>query len=211
MGPFGICRFCDILFGEYHYNEIDEPFAINDEFFAIASIGPLVEGWSLIVPKTHQLSMRCVYDSPMFADFLGYVLPPLIQQYGSLIAFEHGANSEGSLTACGTAHAHLHLVPFGESLLPELQNSDMQWIECHASEIASKSEANEYLFYSELGTNEFWQDPLGYLHVLENPVPQFFRRLIAKRSGRYEASDYKDFPYFDTAMQTRNVLASSFA
>ncbi|GAH76771.1 unnamed protein product [marine sediment metagenome] len=86
MEPFGICRFCDIVLGEYQYNEIDEPFASNDAFFAIASIGPLVEGWTLIVSKSHQLSMREAYDRPMLADFLGSVLPPLIRQYGSLIA-----------------------------------------------------------------------------------------------------------------------------
>jgi len=210
MENSGICRFCDIVSGEYQYNEIDEPFASNEEFFAIASIGPIVEGWTLIVPKSHRLSMRDIYDSPMLNDFLGSVLPQLIRRYGSLIAFEHGANKEESLTACGTAHAHLHLVPFGESLLPDLQNSDMRWIVCHASEISSKSDNNEYLFYSELGTKKVWQDPIGYLHVLKNPVSQFFRHVIAKRNGRIEVSDYKRFPLFDTARHTRNVLASSF-
>lgn len=211
MEHFGICRFCDIVFGEYQYNEIDEPFASNDEFFAIASIGALIEGWTLIIPKSHQLSMTNNYDSPLFTDFLGSVLPPLVHRYGPLIAFEHGANTEGSITACGTAHAHLHLVPFGESLLPELQNSEMQWIECNASEIASKSGKDEYLFYSELGTQGIWQDLVGYLHVLENPAAQFFRHLIAGRIGKSEVSDYKRFPHFDTARQTRSILASSFA
>ncbi len=211
MEPFGICRFCNILLGDYQYNEIDEPFACNDEFFAIASIGALVEGWTLIIPKSHKLSMRNNYDSPLLTDFLGSVLPPLVHRYGPLIAFEHGANTEGSITACGTAHAHFHLVPFGESLLPELQNSEMQWIECHACEIASKSGEDEYLFYAELGTQETWQDLIGYLHVLENPVSQFFRRLIAGRTARPEVSDYKRFPHLDTARQTRSVLANSFA
>lgn len=161
MEPFRICRFCDIVLEEYQYRGIDEPFASNDEFFAIASIGALVEGWTLVIPRSHQLSMRKNYDTPLFADFLEAVLPPLVRRYGPLIAFEHGANTEESITACGTAHAHFHLVPFGESLLPELENSEMQWIECHASEIASRSGDGEYLFYSELGTKEIWQDPVG--------------------------------------------------
>lgn len=211
MDTFGACRFCDIVVGKYQYLGIDEPFAINDEFIAVASIGALVEGWTLIIPKTHQLSMRNVYGRSLFADLVESVLPALVHRYGPLIAFEHGANKEGSITACGTDHAHLHLVPLGESLLLELQNSGLRWIQCHASEIASVSGRHEYLFYSELDAKGVWQDPVGYLHILENPISQFFRRLIAKRRGKVEVSDYRRFPHLNAAMQTRRVLARSVA
>lgn len=111
MEPFNNCRFCNIVVGKYQYAEIDQPFASNDGFVAIASIGALIEGWSLIIPKEHQHSMRNVYDKLQFKDFVETVIPLLVQQYGPLIAFEHGSNKEGSITACGTDHAHLHLVP----------------------------------------------------------------------------------------------------
>ena len=204
-----ICRFCDIVDGQYQYAEIDEPFASNDEFVAVASIGALVEGWTLIIPKAHQLSMRNVYERPLFADIVGSVFPPLTHQYGPIIAFEHGANKEGSMTGCGTDHAHLHLVPLGESLLPDLQISGLQWVQCNASEIAYRSGKNEYLFYTELNRKEGWQDSVGYLHVLESPLSQFFRHLIAKRRGWLESTDYRRFPFLNTAMQTRSVLAVS--
>lgn len=203
------CRFCDIIVGKYHYSEIDEPFASNDEFIAVASIGALVEGWSLIIPKAHQFSMKNIYGTAAFTEFSGLVLPPLVRQYGPLIAFEHGANKEGSITACGTEHAHLHLVPLGESLLSELQVSGLQWVRCLASEVATKSGKSEYLFYSELDADDAWQDPIGYLHVLAQPISQFFRRIIAGRIGRAEFSDYKRFPHLDTARQTRKVLVGA--
>ncbi len=210
MKNFGTCRFCDIVGGRCHYPGIDEPFAVNDEFVAVASIGALVEGWSLIIPKVHQLSMRNIYGRSPFANIMESVVPPLINLYGRLIAFEHGANKEGSITACGTDHAHLHIVPLGESLLSGLQDSGLEWIQCYASEIASMTGENEYLFYSELyDEKELWQDPAGYLHVLEYPVSQFFRRLIAERRGLSEVSDYKRFPHIGTASQTRRVLVSS--
>jgi len=206
-----ICQFCDIVSGSHRYRGIDEPFARNDEFIAIASIGALVEGWTLIIPKSHDLSMRRKYNSPLLGDFLRSVLPVLVHRYGPLIAFEHSPNTEASITACGTAHAHLHLVPFGGSLLPELQDSEMKWVVCYASEIATKAGKDEYLFYAELEVRESWQDPVGYLHILENPVSQYFRRIIAKRVGKSGCSDYKRFPHLDTARQTRSVLSSSFA
>ncbi len=211
MKHFGKCRFCDIIDGEYQYKEVDEPFVSNDEFIAVASIGALVEGWSLVVPKVHLLSMRTIYANPVFTEFLGSVLPLLINKYGNLVAFEHGANKEGSITACGTDHAHLHLVPLGASLLPDLQNSGLQWVQCQASEIAVKSGNKEYLFYSELAAKKMWNDPVGYLHVLEYPISQFFRYLIAKRRGLLDVSDYRRFPHITTARQTRKVLVGATA
>lgn len=205
------CCFCDIISGQYRYIGIDEPIARNDEFVAIASIGAFVEGWTLIIPKAHQLSMRNIYGSSVFADIVGSVLPHLTHQYGPIIAFEHGANKDGSMTGCGTDHAHLHLVPLSESLYPDLKSSGLQWVQCHASEIASKTGKNEYLFYTELNRIEVWQNPVGYLHVLQNPLSQFFRRLIAHRRGVVEETDYRRFPYLDTAMQTRSVLAAPVA
>ena len=78
METSGQCRFCDISVGKYHYSGIDEPFAVSQEFIAIASIGALIEGWSLIIPNTHHLSLRNVYDNPKLADFIESVLPPLV-------------------------------------------------------------------------------------------------------------------------------------
>lgn len=209
MEPLNNCRFCNIVIGKYQYAEIDPPFASNDAFVAIASIGALIEGWSLIIPKDHQLSMRNVYDKLQFKDFVETVIPLLVQQYGSLIAFEHGSNKEGSITACGTDHAHLHLVPYCESLFSDLQSSGLRWVQCRVSEIASRVGSSEYLFYSKLGVKKVWNDPVGYLHVLEHPISQFFRQLIAARTGHAETSDYRRFPYLDAARQTRRTVVES--
>ncbi len=205
------CRFCDIVAGKYEYTEIDEPFAVSKEFLAVASIGALVEGWSLIIPREHQLSMRNIYARSSFTDFLTKIIPLLVNKYGSVIAFEHGANKEGSITACGTDHAHMHLVPFGESLTADLETSGMQWIQCHASEIALRAEDKEYLFYCELDAKRLWKDTVGYLHILAYPLSQYFRQLIADRRGSKAISDYKLFPHLDISMKTRRTLIGSAA
>jgi len=207
MVKFNTCRFCDIAFGKYHYQDIDEPFASNENFIAIASIGAAVEGWTLIIPKSHQLSMRNIYNNSNLCDFINSILPNLRSEYGALIAFEHGANKEGSITACGTDHAHLHLVPFAISLIPDIEQSGMPWVKCHSSEIAIISGDYEYLFYSELNHTEKWNDPFGYLCVLKYPISQYFRTLIAMRLGKIEMADYKRFPNLEIASNTRKTLA----
>ncbi len=211
MKTFGICRFCNIVSGQYQHADIDRPFCENDAFIAVASIGALIEGWSLIIPKKHQLSMKATYNRPELEDIMDQVIPSIVRKYRPLIAFEHGSNREGSITACGTDHAHLHLVPFSESLIPSLENSNLHWVKCHASEIASRVGNNEYLFYSEVGTKDEWRRHIGYLHILERPISQYFRQLIAARTGHYEASDYRKFPYLETSKQTRKTLVGSEA
>lgn len=201
------CRFCSIASGEYHFKNIDEPFAVDDNFIAMASIGALVEGWSLIIPRTHCFSMRDYYSQPEFSDFVKSILPNVVNHYGPMIAFEHGANKKGSMTACGTEHAHLHIVPYGNSLLPEMQNSGFTWIECHTSEISKIADGAEYLFYSELGSNCDWANPIGWLHVLEYPKSQYFRRLIANQINKNDVFDYKLFPHSGISELTRITLS----
>lgn len=201
-----ICRFCEIADGNIKDIEFDEPFAHSDNFIAIASIGALVEGWSLIIPKDHQVSMRNLYAHPEFIEFVEEVRSKIFDNYGSVIAFEHGANKEGSITACGTDHAHLHLVPFEVSLLPEMQKANLHWVRCHASEIVTIAGDNEYLFYTELGDNSEWQDQSGYLHILKYSKSQYFRRIIAGRINKIDVSDYKLFPHVDTAKRTLMTL-----
>lgn len=203
------CRFCDIAsYGKYYIEGVDEPFASNEDYVAIASIGALVEGWSLVVPKSHQFSMRNDFSNPLFREFVQSVSSKMFAQYGSLISFEHGANKVDSATACGTAHAHLHLVPFNDTLMPALEESSLEWVSCRTSEIASKSEGKEYLFYYELNKNDIWQDPIGYLSVLDYPISQFFRRLIAEKNGK--DYDYKTSPHLENSKNTRQNLAKSF-
>jgi len=202
-----VCRFCNIIDGNYYYEDIDSPFACNSKYLAIASIGAMVEGWSLIVPKEHQLSMRSLYADEDFSDFTKNIVSRLIKRYGPIISFEHGSNIEGSITACGTDHAHLHLVPFRGSLLLDMQKDGLKWIECRTSDIPDIVENNEYLFYSEINPITLWDNPIGYVHVLDSPISQFFRKLIAERLGYGGLSDYRTYPNLHIARQTyRNLV-----
>ena len=199
------CRFCNIINGKYKYQEIDKPFFESEEFIAIASIGALVEGWSLIVPKQHEYSMREFYGSEQLTNIIERLLPAMSKKYGRLIAFEHGANRAGSMTSCGTDHAHLHIVPFDVSLLSKMKKSDMEWVKVKTSEIKNYVNGSEYLFYYDVYKNNKWVDPTGYLHVLEKPTSQYFRKLIADYIGVIDY-DYKRFPNLDISKVTNRVM-----
>lgn len=202
-----MCRFCDIRNGNFTYNEIDKPFFANKDFFAIASIGALVEGWTLIIPNEHQMSMRNLYAQNTFFDITNNIIKVMQSKYGKVIAFEHGSYMEKSPTSCGTDHAHLHLVPT-ESLMHEIQSSGLLFIKCKASEIAMIAENNEYLFYCEVESE--WNNQDGYLHILDKPISQFFRRLIASKLNISTNFDYRLFPNIDNAQITQQFLSNYF-
>ena len=101
-----VCRFCSIANkGDFLQKPENKIIAETNDYFAISSVGALVEGWTLIVPKKHCCSMKALYSEKQFAEFTSNVIEVLEKCYGPVIAFEHGPYREGSATSCGTNHA----------------------------------------------------------------------------------------------------------
>ena len=172
------CRFCNILKGIYKYQDIDKPLLETKKYSMICSVGSFIPGWSLIVPKKHDYSMRNYYNSQSFFDFF-YKVKKLIEKTyrKKIIAFEHGANNPTSLTSCGTCHSHLHVVPFEDSILNDIFN-DYNWIECNFSEVGLLTKGKEYLLYVEVQDNI--KNSKCYLHILEEEISQYFRKILDK-------------------------------
>jgi len=205
------CRFCDIIEGNIKGKE-NFPIHESDGYFSLASIGALVDGWILIVPKKHVLSMKELYNEEKFVNFSDYMLNSLKLQYsGPFIAFEHGPNKCGSNTSCGTNHAHLHLLPYKNSLYADMLSSGLSWESCNTSQISSIAGTNEYLFYCEISANATWGDPKGFIHILKQPISQYFRRLIAAQLNCPDEYDYKNYPRVDLAIETNRLLSRKIA
>lgn len=199
------CRFCKILQKEYDYKEIDKPLFEDNNFFSISSIGSIIEGWTLVIPKEHTLSMKNFYGTEEFNNYMNKFNKVIHDKYEKVIAFEHGTNLEGSPTGCGTDHAHLHIVAFSDSLIGKLYSSNLKWVECKFSEIKNLVNEKEYLFYSEIDSGE-WKDNKGYLAILDYPVSQFFRKLIAEHYGKLDRANYKEFLFLENSIKTINKL-----
>lgn len=203
------CRFCNIVNDVNGAHKIENTvIAEVENYFAISSIGALVEGWTLVIPKKHCCSMKELYSCAEFQKFAKNIVRALSDCYGSVIAFEHGPNREGSDTSCGTDHAHIHFVPY-RSIVSTLNTMDMEWNVCRASEVSSIVGDNEYLFYCDVdGT---WEDPLGQVHILKAPISQFFRQVIARDQGNIEKFNYKTNPDSTLTIKTIDRLRTYFA
>jgi len=204
--PEADCRFCAIVRGHAFYGAADRPIDSAPDYVTIASTGAIVEGWSLVLPKDHCLSLRDFYTIHAFADFVRRTVERVEVSYGQSVIFEHGANQRGSLTSCGTDHGHLHVVPLGFSLSDAIGRSVLaSWEPVRTSSIRERAGDSEYLFFSETPRQ---RDPAGYLCTLASPVSQFFRRAIATQLGLNDVADYKEHPFLDTTERTRERLAA---
>lgn len=201
------CRFCGIEKGQGTYGAADVPLLSDGQYFSITSIGALVEGWSLIIPRQHCLSMAAHYGNERLAAFLARMLTRVESVYGKAVMFEHGATHANSATSCGTSHAHIHLVPLSFSLLDAVGKvPGLKWEKSRSSEIKTRIGTSEYLFFTE---NPRVSDPVGHLHMLGSPQSQFFRKIIARELGQEHRSDYKTNAMLDTAELTHRRLADA--
>ena len=203
-----VCRFCSIANkGDFLQKPENKIIAETNDYFAISSVGALVEGWTLIVPKKHCCSMKALYSEKQFAEFTSNVIEALEKCYGPVIAFEHGPNREGSATSCGTNHAHIHLVPY-HSLIQKLDTIEFDWQICTASQVDALVGNNEYLFYCE--PIRKWDNPNGRVHILKEPISQFFRKVIAEDQGNIEKYNYKTNPDTTLTLKTIKNLQTFF-
>ena len=191
------CRFCNLLNGIYKYKEVDEPVFETEYYSMICSVGAFIPGWCLIVPKQHDFSMRSCYNDVRFFKFFYKVKNLVEKTFNSrMIAFEHGANRKNSLTSCGTCHSHLHIVPFNESILDDIQ-LDREWIICDFSDIETVVGDREYLLYIDIVDQI--EESKCYIHILEEETSQYFRKVLANKIGYCGDYSYKNNLLLDNA------------
>lgn len=202
------CKFCDLASCE-QTGTADQVLFENERFFAISSIGGFIPGWTLVCTKSHQLNLSKQYPDDGFIKFATRVQEVVSNEYGPCVIFEHGAISEGSKTACGANHAHLHIVPFPGDIesLAQRDAPELRWGQCAINQIASYTSEREYFFCA----NEFaGRKTVGSFSVLQEPQSQFFRRVLAKSVGLGQFFDYKRYPFNEISSDTSKRLVSNF-
>lgn len=172
---------------------VDRAWLRSEDVQAFVSVGAMVHGWSLIVPRTHVLNLSDCYRSARFWDFVAEAHQVVSQTYGDATIFEHGCQDENSVTSCSTVHAHLHVVPLPFDLIRAAKAfaPGLGWKPCEAADVKDLVGDREYLFVSNTfcgyGTG-------GWIALLDRGESQFFRRVIASKLDRPHEFDYRRFP-----------------
>ena len=185
----------------------DRPFFESRNFFAIPSLGALVEGWVLLVPRKHVVCSGALEPSllPEFAEVKERLSNLLRERYGTISIFEHGPSVAGHDVGCTVDHAHLHFVPLSFDLGEAAQHflpSGTTWKPAtHADCRRAYREGTDYLYL---------ESPLKSPRIVESNElgSQVLRRAIAQRVGRAAEFDWRKFRQLDTVAATVTALSA---
>jgi len=194
------CMLCTELARTHGVDPWNVPLFASDNFVALPSIGALVEGWLLLVPKNHYISIGALPDT-LFAEldaFKSFLCSVLIECYGLTVAFEHGASKERRSVGCGVDHAHLHLVPVSFDLanlaLPMLP-CGASWSPAGLDDCRSSHQRGEDYLYIE--------QPISFGRIATGDIgSQLFRRVIASGIGSPDGYNWREHPHVERVMAT---------
>jgi len=199
------CCLCSNLVAGRQRHRWDEPLFFSANFLALPSLGSIVEGWILVVPKKHFLSIGAMPAdlANEMMDFRARVAEYLTPKYGALCAFEHGPSSLKRQVGCGVDHAHLHLVPIGFDLIsaarPYLPR-DIQWSDADLYKCRSAfAQGRDYLYVEQL---------FGHARIAVHDEfgSQIFRKAIASQLGVPDRYSWRDYPQHENITRTIESL-----
>lgn len=176
----------------------------SPSFVALPSIGSLVEGWLLIVPRDPAICMGALNHSQLdeLTQFSTDLRKKLESRYGPTALFEHGPIHPKSTVGCGVDYAHLHLVPIGcnlregsEKLLPSIVWRQIEKLDDLTS-VHARNEPYLFLYQPELA-----DEMLVATSPFDFPS-QLFRRVIAGYLDKDDEFDWKAFPHTEKMKRT---------
>jgi ATP adenylyltransferase len=185
----------------------DRPIFESTNFVALPSLGSLVEGWLLLVPKQHVIATGAL-DGKL-ADELqqvkSIVAAQLRDQYGGEVCvFEHGPSTNKRPVGCSVDHAHLHAVPLNfnlaEAAVPFLPDS-ASWRPATADSCRAAFQAGQDYLYVE--------QPIGTAYIATHDMfgSQILRKAVATRLGIPGEYSWREYPQLDVVARTITTLA----
>lgn len=202
------CRFCKAAH-PYAVDQPwhDEPIYTTTNFVAVPSLGALVEGWMLVLPREHLINSSHIPAALRneFDYIVATVHDLVARTFGSPTVFEHGAATNGSQFGCGTDHAHLHVVPLPFDLKKATsdQVTDLQWVVLDHELTRLPHQPGDYLALAN--------ESHTLLALPGSPVSQFFRRIIAASLGRPNDYNYRSHLFLPNVVATRSRLLARLA
>jgi diadenosine tetraphosphate (Ap4A) HIT family hydrolase len=163
-------------------------------FAVVPSLGPLVPGHCLLLPKSHVTSFARLAGEldAEYQQVKAELKEGLRARFGSeATLFEHGMDAAGDRVLCSVDHAHMHFLPLPHALEPAMaQRREEDWVEVDGrlGTLRDASRGREYVYYET-------QDGVRRLATRERPFEsQYMRQVLAARVGRAERWNWREAP-----------------
>jgi diadenosine tetraphosphate (Ap4A) HIT family hydrolase len=199
------CRLCFNSLQTGPAETWNRPLFESANFVVLPSLGALVEGWLLLVPKKHSICLGALQGSvdAEMHQFKHFLFAELQRQYGQVCAFEHGPARANLSIGCGVDHAHLHIVPVAFDLASAVKSflpKDASWSKAGLGECRDAFRRGQDYLYLEQPVG------LGRIATHQQIGSQLFRRAIATRIGMPEQFNWREYPQVSNVSATINRL-----
>jgi diadenosine tetraphosphate (Ap4A) HIT family hydrolase len=176
------CDYCleiagdpDSTFGRYYGGVLPSRLvASSDNFLAWPTLGQLIPGTVLVLPRQHAETMASL--EPDARSELARVVAGLAERLASeVVLYEHGATAESG-GGCGISHAHLHVSPVESPLDPSVVfDAPHRVASGYFAALEALGSSRNYLVFEGAGR-------AGYVDVMADGgefPSQYFRQRLA--------------------------------
>jgi ATP adenylyltransferase len=195
------CRLCFDLMRQDSKEPWNKPLFESPNFVVLPSLGALVEGWLLLIPKSHFICLGALPEV-LVAEMheMKEIISKFLQtQYGEVCAFEHGHSKPNCDIGCSVDHAHLHIVPIAFDIgvgMNQFLPTNAYWYKADIRDCQTAFARGEDYLYLE--------QPIGAGRMITSPEigSQLFRRAIATQLGVADHFNWRE------NLQLTNVQAT---
>lgn len=179
------------------------------EHVVIPTLGAIVPGWLLVVPKQYAVNYRQASERSEVDGFavVRKAIAKLECGGCDVVWFEHGPLSAGSTLGCGVEHAHIHILisppfSFGAFESEVRTHSPGKWQSEGSSCVYSSIPSDEaYIVFGDR-VNALFSS------VDEGIGSQFFRRIIANLVGKPASWNYRTHPHIENIDKTISLYGN---
>ncbi len=178
----------------------------SDNFRVFAGLGPLVEGHLLIATKEHSQGIAGIAAN-LYAELeqvQEWTRKKLTERYQAPLFFEHGDINEGNRGGACISHTHLHALPVGVDITPDLYKKFSGRTITNLLDLQeNKRTKTSYIFV---------QTPERKRYVFDIPavIPsQYIRQLVAIKIGKPERWNWRT--YADVQTNLRETMRTFYA
>lgn len=202
------CHICSELKLNNPTNFWNIPLFESQSFVVLPSLGAIVEGWLLIVPKAHFIctgEMSDLLISEMI-ELKETICDVLDKNFGPVVLFEHGPSKVACQIGCGVDHAHLHIVPcdfdLAEVAKPFLP-SQVEWSKATHQDCKKAFQKGKDYLYIEQHIGQ------GRIITDQKFESQIFRKAIATQMGMPEMYNWREQQHLNNIKSTIEKLQKS--
>jgi diadenosine tetraphosphate (Ap4A) HIT family hydrolase len=167
----------------------------SENFVVIPTIGSIIPGWLMVLPKKHFLRVESLDKALLeeFSEVRYWAKDALRQSFGPVVCFEHGPTRVKDALGCGVDHAHLHVVSTELDLLTVAKRASgvsLRWRKTRSLDEQCLTDFSDvpYLYFEDQNDNT-------WVCEAETAGSQFFRRALAFSEGMPQKYDWKSFEF----------------